>query len=33
MVLFLLLVGLGVFLKPPSTGAGATRGIEEEGMR
>jgi putative OPT family oligopeptide transporter len=32
-VLFLLLVGLGLFLKPPATGAGPTRGIEEEGMR
>ena len=33
MVLFLLLVGLGVFLKPPATGAGPTHGIAEEGMQ
>ena len=34
MVLILLLVGLGLLLKsPPSTGAGPTRGIDEEGMQ
>jgi putative OPT family oligopeptide transporter len=32
MVLFLLLVGLGLFLKPAATGADSTRGIEEERM-